>query len=268
VRTSEWIVTGYLAYLAVLAWVQPICWRRRAVVTVVALVDAAGLWWLSEARSGWRLIARDWLPAMQVLVAYWLSGAFVRQPMPRVEAWLMAGDRILFDRLGARALARQAPRWLLEYLELTYLTVYLVVPIGFGVVYHLAPGPPVDAYWTMVLTAELVCYGMLPWLQTRPPRTIGLHSDVEHRSVSLRRLNVLVLDGGSIQANTVPSGHVAGSLATALAAGTFVPAAFVPLLMLAASITIASVIGRYHYAADAALGVLVALAAWVIGNGT
>jgi membrane-associated phospholipid phosphatase len=182
--------------------------------------------------------------------------------MPHVEARLAAWDGLLFQRFGGEAWVRRAPRWLLEYLELAYLTVYIVVPLGFGVVYAFAPVPPVDAYWTIVLIAELACYGMLPWVQTRPPRMLGLEMAIARRPAFVRRANVLVLRGGSVQANTIPSGHAAGAWATALAAGTFVPEACLPLVVLAVSITIASVVGRYHYAADAVLGVLVAVASW------
>jgi hypothetical protein len=262
VRTSEWVVIGYLAYLALATWIHPIGARRRLVVTAVAVTDAAGVWWLSHARDGFGLIARDWLPALQILIGYWLSGAFFVRPMPHIEARLAAWDILLFQRLGGASLVRHAPRWLLEYLELAYLTVYVVVPFGFGVVYCFAPERPVDPYWTIVLVSELACYGTLPWVQTRPPRALDQEMAIEWRPAFVRRLNVLVLRRGSVQANTIPSGHAAGACATALAAGTFVPGSFLPLGVLAASITIASVVGRYHYAADAVLGALVAVAAW------
>jgi hypothetical protein len=264
VRTSEWIVTGYLAYVAVLVWTRRLDRRRRAVVTAVALADAACVGWLSHAHRGFALIVRDWLPALQILIGYWLSGAFLARPMPRAEARLAAWDAVLFGQLGAAAFVRRAPRWLLEYLELAYLMVYVVVPAGFAVVYVFAPQPPVDTYWTTVLVAELACYGMLPWVQTRPPRALGLQMDIEDRGLLVRRLNLRVLRRGSIQANTVPSGHAAGAFATALAAGALVPEALLPLNVLAVSITLASVVGRYHYAADSGLGVLVALAAWAL----
>ena len=80
------------------------------------------------------------------------------------------------------------------------------------------------------------------------------------------RLNVFVLGLGSIQVNTFPSGHTAGAFATALAAAQVVPSSFAPLLVLAASITIGSVLGRYHYAADSVAGVMVAVAVWTVAG--
>ena len=262
-RTSELFIAGYLAYLTVLAWVMPLPTSRRRLVTAIALVDIAVIWWVAQAGSAPGRFIRDWSPAVQILLAYWLSGAFFLAPMAKIEAWLAAWDRRFFEELGAGHLATRGPRWLLEYLEFAYLTVYVLVPGGFAVVYFLAPGADVDRYWTVVVAAELLCYAMLPWIQTRPPRALRLHCAIEDRPLAIHRLNTFVLGLGSIQVNTFPSGHAAGSLATAFVVGLFVPTAFVPLLVLAVSITIASVIGRYHYAADAVAGVIVAIAVWL-----
>jgi membrane-associated phospholipid phosphatase len=73
-----------------------------------------------------------------------------------------------------------------------------------------------------------------------------------------------VLRHGSIQVNTFPSGHAAGSVATALAVAAVSPAAGVIFGVIAAGIVIGSVVGRYHYAADSLAGVLVAVAAWLV----
>jgi undecaprenyl-diphosphatase len=82
----------------------------------------------------------------------------------------------------------------------------------------------------------------------------------------VRRLNLRVLGLASVQLNTFPSGHAAGSLATALAVGAHLPSAGVPLGLLALAISIASVVGRYHYAADALAGAALALLGFLISR--
>jgi len=62
----------------------------------------------------------------------------------------------------------------------------------------------------------------------------------------------------------VPSGHAAGAVAAALTVGSSMPAAGAALMVLAVSIAAASVLGRYHYLVDAVLGILVAIAAWLV----
>jgi membrane-associated phospholipid phosphatase len=84
------------------------------------------------------------------------------------------------------------------------------------------------------------------------------------RVAAIRRVNLGLVNRASIQVNTVPSGHAAGALATALAVGSIMPLAGVVFLIAALSISIATVLGRYHYVVDTVLGLLVALAAWTV----
>ncbi len=79
-------------------------------------------------------------------------------------------------------------------------------------------------------------------------------------------LNLRVLDRASVQWNTFPSGHTAASVAAALAVGSSIPQAGVVLGVLAVSIAIGSVVGRYHYTADAITGALIAVLAFVTAN--
>jgi membrane-associated phospholipid phosphatase len=121
-----------------------------------------------------------------------------------------------------------------------------------------------SGFWSVVLLASFVCYGLLPWLPTRAPRALEPNPACARSSV--RRLNAAILDRASVQWNTFPSGHTAASLATALAVGRHDPLAGVVFGVVAASIAVGSVVGRYHYAADAVAGALVAIAAFVTAN--
>jgi membrane-associated phospholipid phosphatase len=60
-----------------------------------------------------------------------------------------------------------------------------------------------------------------------------------------------------------PSGHAAGSLAVGLAVVGALPMPGVLLLVLAAGICIACVVGRYHYVVDVVAGAVVALVIWL-----
>jgi membrane-associated phospholipid phosphatase len=80
----------------------------------------------------------------------------------------------------------------------------------------------------------------------------------------LRRLNLLVLHRGSIQANTVPSGHAAGAVATALMVMAYLPGPGLALMVLAFAIMAGSIVGRYHYLMDSVLGAAVAVVVWAL----
>jgi membrane-associated phospholipid phosphatase len=151
-----------------------------------------------------------------------------------------------------------------ELFETAYVLVYPVIPAA---VATLAIGGHVDAvprFWATVLLAEFVSYGMLPWLQTRPPRAIESAAGLIHPPSAVRQFNAEILSRGSIQVNTIPSGHAAGAVATALAVADVMPAAGIVFALLAAAIVVATVLGRYHYLVDSLLGVLVAVSAWLI----
>jgi membrane-associated phospholipid phosphatase len=105
---------------------------------------------------------------------------------------------------------------------------------------------------------------MLPWIQTRPPRVFESAGAIDRRRLFMRRMNRLQVNAVSIGVNTFPSGHVAGSLATAIAVSEVIPALAPWLLAVVVAIAIAAVLGRYHYFIDAVTGALVTLIAWVL----
>jgi membrane-associated phospholipid phosphatase len=200
------------------------------------------------------------VPSLVLLGGYWLSGLLFVRPDVHLERWLLGVDDRLLVRTGVLDAYRRSPRAVRDFFELNYLLVYLAVPAGATTLVVLGHTEYVDTFWTVVLLAEFVCYGMLPWLPTRPPRV--LEGGDNTRIDGVRRLNLRIMNRASIQVNTVPSGHAAGAVATALAVMSATPAAGIVLLWLALNISIATVVGRYHYLFDTLLGVVVAMAVW------
>jgi hypothetical protein len=261
-RISEWIALGFFVYLAAAALLLrvPADQKRRAVARAI-LISAVIL---AMAVPGGSAAAhlRDWLPLIYLPLGYWLPAHLVTSSNPILEGRLIGLDRRMFGRDGLGGFATRAPRVLIELLELAYLLCYLVVPLGFGWLVLAGFGQEADRFWTAVLLAGFGCYGLLPWLPSRAPRAI--EETLSRRPSSIRSLNLRVLNRASVQLNTFPSGHTAASLATALAVGAHLPLAGVVLGVLALGIAIGSVVGRYHYAADAITGAAVALVAFAL----
>lgn len=194
------------------------------------------------------------LPAIVLLIAYWTSGTLFSAPSARVEAFLFKVDGILRIRQTASAAARPAA----ELLEVAYALVYALIPTALVIHYFARPalGFDPDRFWAVILVTDFVCFGCLPWIQSRPPRV--LEPGDPWRS-SFRRVNRYVVGTASIQANTCPSGHAAEALAAALLVSN-APAPIVTVMVFAAlAVSAGAVYGRYHYAVDAISGWAVAL---------
>jgi membrane-associated phospholipid phosphatase len=251
------IALAYVSYLVAVSFVRRDFARARP-----ALLIAAAVAWAAYAAAGGRPLSpvlQIVIPSLVLLSGYWLSGLLFVRPDVRLERWLLSVDDRLLIRTGVLDAYRRSPRGVQDFFELSYLLVYLAVPAGATILVLLGHSEHVDTFWTVVLLAEFVCYGMLPWLPTRPPRVLeGARTRID----GVRRLNLLIANRASIQVNTLPSGHAAGAFATALAVMSIAPAAGLVWLLLALSISIATVAGRYHYVADTVLGALVAIAVW------
>ena len=263
----EWVAIGYYAYLLVLALAIKRFARARTAVfagTIAVIVVVGAQSFLQPGPTTGRLTFSLLIPLVILLVGYWLSGLFFVSPMRGVERWLMAVDDRLLRRTGILAAHDAGPRLARELFETAYALVYPVIPAA---AVTLAIGGHLDAvprFWSTVLLAEFVSYGMLPWLQTRPPRAIESAAGARHPPSAVRQFNEAILDRGSIQVNTVPSGHAAGAVAAALAVADVMPVAGIVFAFLAAAIVAATVLGRYHYLVDSLLGALVAVSTWLI----
>jgi hypothetical protein len=256
------ITLVYAIYLAIISFLRPEFSRARP-----ALVAAAGIAWLvvlTPARVAANAAFMVTVPALVVLVGYRLSGLLFVRIDAAVESALLALDRSWLGRTNLLRTYATAPRIVHEYMETSYLLVYAALPAGALTLVITGHTSRLDYYWTVVIAAEFICYSVLPWIQTRPPMLVEHDPATRPPLRGVRRLNQLIARRASIQANTIPSGHAAGALAAALVVMSVAPAIGMVFLVLAVSIAAASVLGRYHYAVDSLLGILVALIAWTM----
>ena len=159
-----------------------------------------------------------------------------------------------------RWLARcRARSWIAAGLELAYLLCYPMIPIGLGTLYVLRLRQYADHYWTVVLVSTYISYGVLPFLQTMPPRNLAEPWLTPLPQTRARALNLRLLGRASIQANTFPSGHVAASTGTALVLAAVAPWPIgLVFVIIAAGIAVGAFAGRYHFISDVIAGGAVA----------
>jgi membrane-associated phospholipid phosphatase len=192
-----------------------------------------------------------------LLGAYRISGLLYVRPMPRLERWLVRLDAAL----GADRWSERLPLAFAEFLEFSYLSVYALIAVGPLIARAAAGDAALDRFWTILLVADYICFGCMPWAQTRTPR--ALEAPAPTRRSRVRQLNFAILKTFSHDRNTFPSGHAAEAAAVVLALAATSRAASLLFLPLALGLGIGSVAGRYHFAGDALAGYLVAVAVWL-----
>jgi membrane-associated phospholipid phosphatase len=199
---------------------------------------------------------RAWAGHLYLVAAYRIPGLLAAAtPGTWFEDWLVASD------LGWRSYVTALPTWLSHVCELAYLLCYPLVPASFLFVWVGGDAAHVTRFWLAVLGAGFGCYGLLPWLVSRPPRLVAGETI---RARGIARANVIVLDRLSHRLNTFPSGHVAVSVASAASVWPVSPAAGTAIGVLALGVAIGAVSGRYHYVIDVVAGAVVGLLSTVV----
>ena len=262
-RSSEWLLVGYFGYVALiipLFGLDPqIKWLGLAVFILVAGLVAALA--VAERFGNKQVfsITRDWAPLALTLVAYremdWFS------PLPRdfaLELQWVEWDRRLLHGIGLQRAIESFGGLLPGYLEFCYLLVYAVGPFAVAVLYFQDRRELVNRLLLVYLLGTLSAYGLFPYFPSDPPRTLFNATDMPNVVTALRRFNLWIVGGYGIHSSVFPSAHVSSACAAAWALLWLLPDKRRfgwGMLVYAASVAVATVYGRYHYAADAVAGI-------------
>src|SRR5271163_3409425 len=264
-RASEWVQIGFSVGLALLAWARPLEARRRFRIAVFAIAVVAAIFAARFALHGYfSSIVRDWLPAVLLLFPYWQAGELFTGANKRIEERLGRIDERVMRWLGGIGLSGERKGWA-TYFESAYLMCYPLVPVGLGVLYLAHHRAAADFYWVVVVLASDISFAITVFVPAMPPRLLsGESAPSSSEAGDVRKLNLEVLNRGSIQAITFPSAHVASTMAAALVLVWFVPLAGALFLVIAVSIAIGAFLGRYHYFLDVLLGAIEALIVFLV----
>lgn len=247
-RASETICLLFLGLFILLGLIRPLSFQKRLRVIGFGIAGLLLIW-----AGSFHIVARDWVPSLILLFVYWQGGSFFSQPHEKLQAYLKRFDEVFLAKWPK--FNHSTPHTSNLYWEIAYFFCYPLVPGAIAVLYALNLRSSVDFFWTVVLPPTFLCHLIVSFYQTYPPWKF--HQPRPYGGV--RGLNFLVLRHASIQLNTFPSAHVAAAMSAAFAMLYLHPFAGVIFLFLAISITASTVIGRYHYSADALLGFLLAL---------
>lgn len=269
VRGSEWLLVLYFAFMASIApWfhsrpslgVKPL-FQALVVFAIIGVVA-----WLEPRIPGYAISwFRDWLPIGLLLVAFRELDWFTPANYPRrFEPGWLAWDHLLLSQQHLRSAIESAGLLLSGYLELCYLLVYFVGLFGVLALWLTDHRERVNNFLLIYLSGTLLTYAFIPFFPSLPPRFFAPQMDIPQVTTVFRDLNLWVLSRGTIHAGVFPSAHVASAFAAAWGLMLTLPERRRfgwGMLVFAVSVSIATVYGRYHYAADAVAGFVVSLLA-------
>lgn len=256
-RPGDTVTAAALLFLIVMGWLRPISRRQRRQVTALGLLGAgliAARLALSVRLPLTASVVGDWLPCLLMLIVYWQAGRFFGKPHEKFQGWLAEFDRRWIGAFLDRWTHHWNTTWVGTYFELAYLLCYALIPCGVAVLYWANHRSAIDQYWATVLPASYLCYLLVPFAQSLPPRLLPGAAPSPRQAV--RSLNLFILRHASIHINTFPSAHVAATVGASLVLIGWVPAAGIVFLLIALSIAAGAVLGRYHYALDVILGAM------------
>lgn len=258
-RSSEWLILAYFTYVAIVSvffhlgaktW-----WLLAAVFVAILLVSLK------------KSVFRDFAPSAFTLAAYremnWFTPAAYDHHLE--NSWIV-WDRRLLDSWHLRAALESLGALFPTYFELCYLFVYAVVFVSVGFLFSTHHRDRIDRFWIAYLAGTLGAYALFPYFPSEPPRFAFAGADLPHVVTLIRRLNVWLLGGYGIHSSVFPSAHVSSAFSAAWGLFATIPERpWIGRLMLfyGFCVAIATVYGRYHYAADAAAGIAISFAALI-----
>jgi membrane-associated phospholipid phosphatase len=266
-RSAEWLLVIYFGYVAAIAprfpLAQPLVWRPLIVEVLVCVLFLALAY--GEMRQHAKLfsVIRDWVSVSLILLAYremdWFAALTRNFNLElRWEEW----DRILLHNWGLQRgielLGLAGP----SYLELCYLLVYAVAPFFVAIMYANNHRSRVKGAVFWYLLGTLLAYALFPYFPSDPPRIAFGASDLPNYISPLRQMNLWLLGDLGIHTSVFPSAHVSSAFTAAWVLFAFMPGRKQygwGMLIYAISVAIATVYGRYHYAADAVAGIGISL---------
>jgi membrane-associated phospholipid phosphatase len=268
----EWLTFAYLAWLNAIVLIchRNIAHPLRHLAIQSAIATAIALIVTTSRASESRLLhfARHWYPLPLYIFFFEELQSLVHAIFPRwFDSGLIAFDHALFGVHPSVWLAQFANPALNDYMQFAYMTYFLYLVILPTILYLKRD---FAAFWTVMLSTALAHYSVY---------VIAVIFPIESPFFSLASLNQTQLAGGyathlieliehfgRVHGAAFPSAHVAGSMVAILASWRYRRWLFWLCLPLFVSMCIATVYGRYHYAADVLAGLAVGTFGFFVGT--
>jgi membrane-associated phospholipid phosphatase len=265
-RPYEWLIIAYFTYVAAIA---PLFIPEGELRWLGAAV-AAGVTAILIGLTRRYKILRDWAPIAFTLAAYremnWFTPAARDHHLERA---FIVWDRWLLDAHHLRAAIESLGPLLPSLLEICYVLVYAVAPISLTILFLNTPAnlrrERVNIFWFAYIAGTLTSYALFPYFPSDPPRVVFAGADLPNIITIFRRFNLTILGKYGIHSSVFPSAHVSSAFACAWGLLIAMPdrRRYGSIIAVYAFlVALATIYGRYHFAADALAGFVVSLLAF------
>ncbi len=268
-RNAEWVLIAFFAYILALVPFfrdRPQMSYQPLIVLLLVSLLLCCLALAQETRFSHAIgMIRDWVPMLLTLLAFRQMELFVpAQYNSAYELAWIRWDNLVLHQWGLKRAVESLGPVIPAYLELCYLLVYGLGTFCIIVLWVKMRREAVDRFYVILLAGTLLSYAMFPYFPSRPPRLAfpAVGFPVPHNI--FRTFNLFLLRQATIHSAVFPSAHVSSAFAAAWAMFLVLPrrkGIAWGLVIYAISVAIATVYGRYHYAADALAGFGVSLIA-------
>jgi membrane-associated phospholipid phosphatase len=212
---------------------------------------------------------RDWLPILLALAAFREMELFLPASYPRTyEIEWIQQDHLLLSTWHLKSALESLGGFVPSFLELCYFLVYGLPEVCVLILYFRLRRESVDRFLFVYLSGALLAYSLFPFFPSQPPRIAFAGADDPSYNGWIRQLNLYTLENTTIHSAVFPSAHVSSAFAAAWAMFLLIPERKLiglGLLIYAVVVSISTIYGRYHYAADVVGGFGVSLIAGLLG---
>jgi membrane-associated phospholipid phosphatase len=173
------------------------------------------------------------------------------------DTWVQQWEQTVFGWQPSRDLADALPLpWLSEVLHFGYLSYYLIIFVPPVLLYSAARYAAFRRAVFTLMLAFFMHYVFFIYFPVQGPRYVFPAPDGRLADGFFYQLAHRILEAGSSQGAAFPSSHVGVSVAQTLTAVRFQPRLAPVLGILTALLALGAVYGGFHYAIDAACGLL------------
>ena len=264
-RPSDWITVVYLAITGVLACIfhKNLRWWGIYVVSHAGAICC--LFWLAfRPEDSLPLplqVLRDWYPITTILIFYLEIPPLAQMVLGYLDDKVIEWEERLFNGQPSIYLGeRFSSKWVSELLHLCYFSYY---PIVFGLATVLYFQGRHEAFHEVVFGEILTFNLCLIWYIFMP--VMGPYYKFEKISGPVAdgfffKLVHMILSNAASKGTAFPSSHCAIGVIVVLYAARYDPVVFAIMCPFGVGLVVATVYARMHYAVDAILGTVLAVA--------